>query len=237
MGFSIDGTKAVYAAFLRGINVGPAKRVAMAELRALMEELGYSEVRTLLNSGNVVVTATKGEPREAAVRIEKALQAKLAEIVRQDWGQERIALTAARSGGATRAVYMWMPEGVIGSKVNGAAGKALGEGITSRNWATILKLKEMVEKTGGQAEDFARRLPPGSWGGHLLAAEGCGRFGRRSHHSGPGPFFCGSRSAFRRVNVPSTSSMNPLTSPSALMRKVTSSGAEMKMGQRRWNVS
>ena len=43
-----------HVALLRGINVGKAKRVAMADLRGLMEELGYTEVRTLLNSGNVV---------------------------------------------------------------------------------------------------------------------------------------------------------------------------------------
>lgn len=39
--------KTVYVALLRGINVGAAKRVAMTELHALVEELGYSEVRTL----------------------------------------------------------------------------------------------------------------------------------------------------------------------------------------------
>ena len=66
-----------YVALLRGINVGTAKRVAMSELRALVEELGYSDVRTLLNSGNVVFTAAKAEPREAALRIKKALEGKL----------------------------------------------------------------------------------------------------------------------------------------------------------------
>lgn len=44
-------------AFLRGINVGRAKRVAMADLRALVEGLGCSGVRTILNSGNVVFAA------------------------------------------------------------------------------------------------------------------------------------------------------------------------------------
>lgn len=39
---------------LRGINVGKAKRVPMAELRELMESLGFRNVRTLLNTGNVV---------------------------------------------------------------------------------------------------------------------------------------------------------------------------------------
>jgi len=43
-------------ALLRGINVGRAKRVAMADLRTLVESLGYREVSTLLNSGNVVFT-------------------------------------------------------------------------------------------------------------------------------------------------------------------------------------
>ncbi|MGH7659270.1 MAG: DUF1697 domain-containing protein, partial [Gemmatimonadales bacterium] len=43
-----------HVALLRGINVGTARRVAMADLRALMESLGYTGVRTLLNSGNVV---------------------------------------------------------------------------------------------------------------------------------------------------------------------------------------
>jgi uncharacterized protein (DUF1697 family) len=56
---------ATHVALLRGINVGKAKRVAMADLRALLEELGYADVRTLLNSGNVVFTApraAKGDP-------------------------------------------------------------------------------------------------------------------------------------------------------------------------------
>jgi uncharacterized protein (DUF1697 family) len=46
-----------YVALFRGINVGKAKRVAMADLRALLAKLGYSRVATLLNSGNVVFSA------------------------------------------------------------------------------------------------------------------------------------------------------------------------------------
>jgi uncharacterized protein (DUF1697 family) len=60
-------------ALLRGINVGRAKRVAMADLRALVEELGYGDVRTLLNSGNVVYSAPKTAPEKAAAAIEAAL--------------------------------------------------------------------------------------------------------------------------------------------------------------------
>jgi uncharacterized protein (DUF1697 family) len=65
-------------ALLRGINVGHAKRVAMADLRKLLESLGYEDVRTLLNSGNVVFTAPRAAKGDAAARIEKAIEAKLA---------------------------------------------------------------------------------------------------------------------------------------------------------------
>ena len=46
-------------ALLRGINGGKAKRTAMADVRALFADLGFTEVATLLNSGNVVFTAEK----------------------------------------------------------------------------------------------------------------------------------------------------------------------------------
>lgn len=47
-----------FIALLRGVNVGTAKRVPMAEWRGLLEGLGYSNVRTLLNSGNAVFDST-----------------------------------------------------------------------------------------------------------------------------------------------------------------------------------
>lgn len=65
-----------HVALLRGINVGTAKRVGMADLRALVEGLGYREVRTLLNSGNVVFSAPKSAAGDPAARIEKAITAK-----------------------------------------------------------------------------------------------------------------------------------------------------------------
>ena len=62
-----------HVALLRGINVGRAKRVAMADLRTLVENLGYGDVRTVLNSGNIVFTAPARIAGNAAARIEKAL--------------------------------------------------------------------------------------------------------------------------------------------------------------------
>lgn len=48
-----------YIGLLRGINIGKFKRIAMADLRATVEALGCTNVRTLLNSGNVVFTTKK----------------------------------------------------------------------------------------------------------------------------------------------------------------------------------
>ena len=66
-----------HVALLRGINVGRAKRVAMADLRALVAELGYGDVRTLLNSGNVVFAVPKSMRGNPAPRIENAIVARL----------------------------------------------------------------------------------------------------------------------------------------------------------------
>lgn len=63
----------VYIALLRGINVGRAKRVPMAELRELLAGLGYSSVRTLINSGNAVFEAGDRPTGELAAEIEAAL--------------------------------------------------------------------------------------------------------------------------------------------------------------------
>lgn len=46
-------------ALLRGINLGAKRRVPMADLRELMEDLGFSDVKTVLQSGNVVFTGAK----------------------------------------------------------------------------------------------------------------------------------------------------------------------------------
>jgi uncharacterized protein (DUF1697 family) len=64
-------------ALLRGINVGTAKRVSMADLRRVFEDLGYDDVRTLLNSGNVVFTIRKAASWDHAARVQKAIADRL----------------------------------------------------------------------------------------------------------------------------------------------------------------
>jgi uncharacterized protein (DUF1697 family) len=67
---------ATHIALLRGINVGTAKRVPMADLRDLFAGLGYTNVATLLNSGNVVFTGRRENSVRAEVRIEEAIVAR-----------------------------------------------------------------------------------------------------------------------------------------------------------------
>lgn len=43
-----------YIAFFRRINVGSKNRIKMADLRVLFSDLGYQNVKTYIQSGNVI---------------------------------------------------------------------------------------------------------------------------------------------------------------------------------------
>jgi uncharacterized protein (DUF1697 family) len=59
-------------ALLRGINLGPRRRIAMAELRELLAEAGFEDPRTHLQSGNVIV-GTRKRPETVARELEGAI--------------------------------------------------------------------------------------------------------------------------------------------------------------------
>ncbi len=173
-----------HVALIRGINVGRAKRVSMADLRVLMEGLGLRECRTLLNSGNVVFRAGGGGPTGIGARIERAMLDELGVAARvivlaahefstvveenrlpqtaddpsrvlvaflgkaadlgplsalqkRNWSPEVLSL-------GTRAAYLWCPAGVGKSPLVEAVGGVLGEGTTTRNWATVKKLQALL---------------------------------------------------------------------------------------------
>lgn len=156
----------------------------MADLRALLTELGYTDVATLLNSGNAVFRATKGTESKHAADIATAISEKLkvevpvivksAKELSAIVGENQLAEQAANhshllvvfaqdnatlSGLAAveslvvlpeqflvgkNAAYLHCAAGILESK----AGKALlgkaGRSVTTRNWATILKLQSLV---------------------------------------------------------------------------------------------
>jgi uncharacterized protein (DUF1697 family) len=64
----------VYVAFLRGVNVGGKGIVSMAAIKEALIALGLSDVRTYINSGNVIFSTRASDARPLTARIEKALE-------------------------------------------------------------------------------------------------------------------------------------------------------------------
>jgi uncharacterized protein (DUF1697 family) len=64
---------AQYAAFLRGVNLGPHRRVSGAELREAFEGMGFEDVATFRASGNVVFAGASGSAAKLKARVEEGL--------------------------------------------------------------------------------------------------------------------------------------------------------------------
>jgi uncharacterized protein (DUF1697 family) len=60
-------------ALLRGINIGPRNRIAMPKLRELLEKGGFDDVRTYVQSGNVVLSSSAKEA-EIARRCKRLIE-------------------------------------------------------------------------------------------------------------------------------------------------------------------
>jgi uncharacterized protein (DUF1697 family) len=63
--------------------------------------------------------------------------AKVKPLVREVWKPEAVAV-------GPNVVYIWCPNGLLESKAQAAVAKALGDGVTVRNWATVMKLVNLV---------------------------------------------------------------------------------------------
>jgi uncharacterized protein (DUF1697 family) len=64
----------VYTALLQGVNIGSKKRIKMDALRSLVTDAGGSDVRTYVNSGNVVFRHDETNPSALETRLETALR-------------------------------------------------------------------------------------------------------------------------------------------------------------------
>lgn len=65
-----------YIALLRGINISGKNKISMAELKAYFAELGYADVLTYLNSGNVIFSASEDEEAILADQIRTMIHAR-----------------------------------------------------------------------------------------------------------------------------------------------------------------
>ena len=50
-----------YVALLRGINVGTSKRLSMQDLKAVFVKMGFKNISTYINSGNVIFESSENE--------------------------------------------------------------------------------------------------------------------------------------------------------------------------------
>ena len=66
-----------FIVLLRGVNVGGNKMIAMAALRDALEKMGYTGVKTLLQSGNVVFQSKAVKPVALEVQLEKDIEKRL----------------------------------------------------------------------------------------------------------------------------------------------------------------
>jgi uncharacterized protein (DUF1697 family) len=99
---------AQYVTLLRGINVGGRNKVPMAELRGAFEDAGYDDVRTYIQSGNVLF-ASSAARQSLEVDIEKMLERHLGYplvvVVRSHAQLRSIVATAPAEFGAKAGTY------------------------------------------------------------------------------------------------------------------------------------
>ena len=67
-----------YVAFLRGINVGGKNKIRMETLREVFNSLGFSNVKTYINSGNVIFETAEANDKRIAAEIETAIEREFA---------------------------------------------------------------------------------------------------------------------------------------------------------------
>lgn len=79
--------KEKYVAFLRGINVGGHHKLPMADLRKKLEALGFENVITLLNSGNIIFETKNGNAKKIeniiSINLEKTFGFPVPTIIRK----------------------------------------------------------------------------------------------------------------------------------------------------------
>lgn len=173
-----------FVVLLRGVNVGKGNRVPMANFKQSLETLGYTDITTLLNSGNALFSSPSRSVRKHATAISEMLTAEFhvttpvvvktanqfLAIVKNSpldlpaseyskylvvFAQSESFLTelAKRLPQATSAdqwtqaesaAYLYCPDGILKSPLAAAIVGKAGRNLTTRNWATVLKIQAAV---------------------------------------------------------------------------------------------
>ncbi len=176
-----------YIALFRGINVGGHNKLLMKDLRELMEDLGYQNVDTYIQTGNVVFQTEDSDKQNLSVTISSGVEEnhgfkpdvfvlerkELEEAIANNPFPEAeykpkslhlnflisepsdpdlaflrdIKQESERFVLKSKVFYLHAPDGIGRSKLAGKTEKALGVSTTGRNWRTVQKIKEMLDKS------------------------------------------------------------------------------------------
>ena len=112
-----------YAAFLRGVNLGPNRRVSSAELKSMFEELGADDVATFRTSGNVVFEAPRDMARKIEQHLEKTLGYEVAIFLRTEKELKQIAAQRPFPGKVVEASKGKLQVSMLGKKPTAAVRK------------------------------------------------------------------------------------------------------------------
>jgi uncharacterized protein (DUF1697 family) len=158
----------IYVAFLRGINLGPTNKISMPELRAMAEDLGYTDVATYINSGNLIFTSSKkaaalereisagigkrfGTKTDVAVRTPAQLRKILDANPYPDGSPSQVAvafLTKAAPAGAKEKVAAIATEAepftFAGSEVYVHYSNGMGRSKLAENFSSIIGVSSTV---------------------------------------------------------------------------------------------
>jgi uncharacterized protein (DUF1697 family) len=66
-------TSNVFVALLRGVNVGGNNMISMSSLKQSFETMGFTDVSTYINSGNIIFKSKEADARKLETKIEKVL--------------------------------------------------------------------------------------------------------------------------------------------------------------------
>lgn len=178
-----------FIAFLRGINVGGHHKLPMADLKKVMEDLKFKQVKTILNSGNVIFKISMNSETELENIISAKLQKRfgfevpthiinsllLSDLIKNDpfrnveiTSDIRLYITFLKSMPETGIKLPYTSEDksfdIIAlqdkylcsvldlSKTKSVKGmdileKIFGKNITTRNWNTLKRIEELLNKS------------------------------------------------------------------------------------------
>lgn len=140
-----------YIALLRGINVGGKNKISMAELKVCLEELGLDEVRTYINSGNVLFSSPK-PAIDLAQEIEKVL-------VKKFKFDSKVIKTLVLSEDQLKDVIKSAPKGFGTEPTKYHSDAIFLMGITSDEAMKVFQPREGVDKIWqGEGVIYSQRL-------------------------------------------------------------------------------